>query len=387
MSRLFPLDVVFDIAGEVVDVSARNRILEETAKTEIRLGRLDKALRAAEAAPNRKGVFRQLAIEAEKNNDIASLETILRRSIEFDSKSSALVGLLASSLLAKGNVEGALTILRCAEQPFEGDQAKYAFVAHLLERDRFDEARQLVESINAAEFRDWSLLAFAKRYASLARHSEAEAVLKRLTQPEKRAWALFEVGRCLLKPGEWFRRAATILETIDLVPANAEAATIQRRIIGKALWKAEEFEAGRQLLESSEAALSASEDPFRRLRARCFLAKTLRETGELDSVRNYLDVSSLTSASFSPLQQSELLQWLAEASGSDDDWTLAARRAAEEKDEQQRVRRLAEIVRRFSYSAKKSPPTGDPDVDAMLLSGEEFEEQYYSPFAVEGCNC
>ena len=398
MNRLSPLDAAIEAAESMVDVSARNRILEEAAKTQFRLGRLEDALGGLRNAPNEKTVLRRLAIDAVNRNDAESTSTILCRLIALDAESPPLAGRLAILLLGNGNVGGAMKVLRCTENPFEGGKDRYDFIVKLLEHDRFDDAQKLTEAFKDAEFRDWASLAFVKRYAALGRRTETEKAIGELSSQEKRAWAFFEgsrlfpnVGGCSGETGRpdltMLRRAGAILETTDVDKANAEAVAIQRRIVGKALWNAGEHEAARQLLESSEAALSIIEDSFRRLRARCFLAGTLRKIGELDSVRNYLNVSVRRAAEISPARRSELLQWLAEATGSTADWTHAVREAANERDETLRSRRIADILRRFSYTAEKTSPTGTPDLDAVLLSGEEFEEWYYSPFAVDGCGC
>ena len=382
-----PLDTALAAAGSMVDVLARNRILEEVAKARFRFGRLEDALRGIENALNEKTVLRQLAIDAVNKNDAESAAVILHRLIALDANATLLAGRLAASLLDNGKPEGAINIVRSVEQPFDGDRARYDFVVKLLAHDKFDDARKLTEAFKDAEFRDWIFLAFVKRYATLDLRTEVEKVVSEFSSQEKRAWAFLEAARRSPEPNEWLRRAGTILETLDIDKTNAEAVAIQRRIVGKSLWNADEREAARQLLESSESALAIIEDPFRRLRAHCFLAGVLRKIGEIDSVRSYLNVSVLRAASFTPTQRSELLQWLAEASGSVDDWTLAVREAAAEENDIPRSRRIVAVLRRFSYTAEKPVPTDDPDLDAVLLSGEEFEERYYSPFTVDGCDC
>ena len=382
-----PINTAIDAAGPSTTGSARNRILEEVAKTRFRLGQFENALRGIENAPNEKAVLRQLAIESVGQNSADQAVTILRRLTDLDPESAPLAGRLASSLLDNGNSDGALKIVQSVDMSFESDRSRHDFIAKLLEQDRFDDARKLMESLKDAELRDWTLLAFVKRYATLGRHTETEKVVDRFSSQEKQAWAFFEAGQCSPKPDEWLRRAGTIIEARDADETTAEAVAIQRRIVGKALWNAGEPEAARQLLESSEAALAIIKEPFRRFRAHCFLARVLQNIDELDSVRNYVDVSSLKAASFSPIQRSELLQWFAEASGIAVDWAHAVRAAAKETDETLRSRRIVDILRRFSYAAEKTSPTGDPDLDAVLLPGEEFEEHYYSPFTVNDCDC
>jgi len=387
MTPLSPLDAAIDIAGPMADVSARNRVLEEVAKARFRLGRLEDALNGLKNAPNEKAVLRQLAIDAVNKNDADSTATILRRLVALDAESAPLAGRLAASLLDRGKPEEALSVIRSVEQPFENDRTRYDFVAKLLEHDRFGDARKLTETFKDTAFCDWARLAWAKRLATLGRRTEVEKVIAEFSSLEKRAWAYLEAARCSPTLREFLRQAGTILETLEVDKTNAEAVAIQRRIIGKALWNVGEQESARQLLESSEAALSIIGDPFRRLRAHCFLAGVIRKIGVLDSVRNYLDIATLRTTAFTPTQRSELLQWLAEASGNADDWTLAVREAATEEDETLRSRRIVDILRRFSYTIDKPTPTGAPDLDAVLLSGEEFEERYYSPFTVDSCDC
>ena len=387
MNRRSPLDAAVEATGLMADGSARNRILEEVANVRFRLGHLEDALRGIENVPKEKAILRQLAIDAADKNDADSLLAILRRLIVLDAESVSLAGRLAMLLLDHGNSDGAMKIIGNIDQPFEGDRARYNCIVKFLEQNCFADARKLTETFKDVAYRDWAFLAFVKRYAVLGRFDEIEIVVNQLPTPEKRSWAFFEGSRQSDSPTKLLRRAATILETLDVDRANAESVTIQRRIVGKALWNADDPEAARQLLESAEVALSLIEEPFRRLRSQCFLAGVLRKVGELDSVRHYINISALTAATFTPIQQSELLQWLAEASGSTDDWTLAVQTAVGEKDETRRSRRIVDILRRFTNSFGKPSPTGDPAIDAALLSGEEFEEQYAGPFVIEGCDC
>ena len=365
-----PLEAAITATESMVDAAARNRILEEIAKSRFRLGHLADALRGIENMPNEKTVLRQLAIDAANKNDADSVSVILRRLIALDDGAAPLAGRLAMLLLDKKNPDGAMEIIGNIEQPFESDRARYDYIGKLLEHDRFDDAEKLTATFKDAAFRDWAVLTFAKRYVTLEHFDKVEATVARLSTTEKRAWAFLECSRLAPKQ-PYLCHAATILETLDVDKTNAEAVAIQRRIVGKALWNADDPEKARQLLESSEAALSLIETPFNRLRAQYFLARILRNIGEIDSVRRYLDISVLTATSLTPIQRSELLQWLAEASGNTDDWTLAVQAAADEKDEIRRSRRVVDVLRRLTHGNKQSA-TGDPDRDAILLSGEEF---------------
>ena len=387
MNRHSPLDAAIEATKTMVDVSAQHRILEEVAKVRFHSGRLEDALLGIVNLPSEKAILRQLAIDAANKNDADSVLTVLRCLIVLDPESASLAGRLATLLLDHGNSDGAMKIIRNIDQPFEGDRARYDCIVKFLERDRFDDVRKLTEAFKEVAFCDWVHLASIKRNAVLGRFDEVERIVNQLSTPEKRAWAFFESSRLSDPATTLLRRAAMVLATLDVDKVNAETVAVQRRIVGKALWNADETETARQLLESAEAALSLIENLFQRLRAQCFLAKVLRQVGELDSVRHYINVSTLTVALFTPRELSELLQWLAEASGQADDWTLAVQAAANDKDERRRSRRIVDILRRFAHSSEKPSPTGDPDLDAVLLSGEEFEERYASPFSIDGCNC
>jgi len=83
------------------------------------------------------------------------------------------------------------------------------------------------------------------------------------------------------------------------------------------------------------------------------------------------------------------LVWLAEA-GWGGGWAKAIEvLSAPEQGifEAERGERVAQILRRFVAHQQGVKSSGDPDEDAVKLSGENFETLYYSPFAVEDCGC
>jgi hypothetical protein len=190
---------------------------------------------------------------------------------------------------------------------------------------------------------------------------------------------------CLLRAGE-------ILETISIEPELAESLAIQSRILGKAAWKTGNSELGLRLLEWSETATAQISVPFQRFRAHYFLAKVLRELGQIFSVQEYLDSAQWQQLEMSGLDRSRIGVWAAEAEPENvlTAWSMAIRDAG--KPEQKsadisRAERIVEILRRFTFRNDKLPPSGEPERDAVHLSAEEFEEYYYSPFAIKDCNC
>ncbi len=382
-----PITAALNCADAIDGEAAKAALLETVATLQLRAGSLEDALQTAEKSPKKTALMRRLAIDATTANEANSLLAVLKNLVAADPEASPLAGRLAQSLLDNGNVDGALKIIREIKEPFEGERARYDFVAKLYDNDRFDEAATLTQSFKDPGFRDWANLALTQRLAKRERRDAAVRTVDLFPTPEKQAWACQELGRILSNGGDLLRRAATILETVVVKKENAEVVAIQRRILGNALVAADDSESARELFESSEAAIAAIVDPFRRFRAQCFLAKTLRKTGELDSVRNYVSMTAIDESRFAPLERSELLQWFAEASADDADWTLAVLEAAREKDETKQSRRIGAILQRFSSKDAASKPTGEPDQDAVLLAGVDFENHYFSPFAVEGCGC
>lgn len=399
-----PFETVRQAADSLANPLARSTLLAELAKAQVDAGAFDDALTTVDVIPNRmekRKILLHLALDAVRDGRRTDLFRLARRMLETDSQAGPVVGRLALDVLESGEVDAAMELLRIAETPFDSDRARYDFLGKLLPLtglEKLDDVQKFLDQFSAPDYRDWALLAFARRLAALGEWAEAEEWADSFSQPRRRSWALYELSR--MAEGErrkkLFERSAKILWTIPIESdgdsEDTEKQAIQLRILGKSALRDGFTDTGYSLLERAEAAAQAISVPIQRSRALLFLAKVLRESGLIDSVGTYLDASNWNRPNLPGIQCSRLLQWKAETERNKlDDWNASVREAARpeklETDEFPRVERLAELVRRFSFQHQKTEPTGRPDRDAMLLSAEEFEEYYFSPFAVDDCNC
>ncbi len=416
-----PLKAAADAALGMENPLARSALLGEVAKSQARLGFWDDVFESATKIPNRaekRGVLRDLALGCIESGGIEPLPRLLKAMVETDPASGPVVGRLAMSLM-DGDAPGAdrirmaLELLRLTSKPFESRRGVYDFLERLLAvgGEAFEEqARVILALLTDADFQDWGQLALMKSLARWTRWKEAEEIARKFTQPRRRSWAFLDLARSPDATDEdrihsCFGKSEEFLDEIEY-DENAdqrgvESLAAQYRILGKAAFTAGLTEAGSRILERAEAVAAMITSDLQRLKMQYFLARTLRELGLIDSVGNYLDKKSIRDAGLTGIDRSRVFQWSAEVGdlagprAGLSDWTEAVRQAAEKQaapnrfgdDEFNRAQRIAEIVRRFSMRNEKFEPTGDPDLDAVRLPGAEFEEHYYSPFAIDDCGC
>ncbi|MDR1140939.1 MAG: hypothetical protein LBL62_04540 [Planctomycetaceae bacterium] len=395
-----PFEVTLAAAELMSNPMAKSLVLAELAQAQVEAGLIDNAFVSINNIPNRsekRQILFRLAFRAVQENKTENLLRFVRAMIEVDPKSTPSVGRLAQSLLENGQLTKAMELVFLVEKPFDTERNRYDFVAkfiELAEKEQLDHIQLLLETFSDTDYRDWGNLALAKRLVLLEQLPEAQIIAESFSLPLRQSWAFFELSRltagknsnsCLLRAGE-------ILETISIEPELAESLAIQSRILGKAAWKTGNSELSLRLLEWSETATAQISVPFQRFRAHYFLAKVLRELGQILSVQEYLDSAQWRQLEMSGLDRSRIGVWAAEAEPENvlTAWSMAIRDAG--KPEQKsadisRAERIVEILRRFTFRNNKLPPSGEPEHDAVHLSAEEFEEYYYSPFAIKDCNC
>ncbi len=429
MDKQTPFDAALKAARNFSNPSARSLVLAELAKAQFASGMCDAALTTAAEIPNRaekKGVLLHLALECVQKNDTQKIMSLLpelvRRIVETDANSASVAGRLALSLLEleTPDIAAALSLLETVQNPFGTDRERYMFFEKLLEKpvtpvgvDRLDAARKLATTFTDENYRDWAVLGLATFSAKISDWPEAERLADQFSQPRRRSWAFFELARWAEKNGEaekcgkLLSRSADLLEAVVPDPESAssedaEAVATQLRIIGKFALSRGESELGERLLERCESTVSAIAPPMSRFRARYFLARVMWKLGLVGDVTEYIDSKAVWSEQLSGvqpgLQRSRVLQWLAEAKhlkNAESDWTVSIREAARAGEipgnDFPQAERIVEIVRRYEVerrgSGKSAVPQGDPVLDAVNLSSEEFEEYYFSPFAIDDCGC
>ncbi|MDR1963993.1 MAG: hypothetical protein LBQ50_09465 [Planctomycetaceae bacterium] len=379
---------------------AKSQVLTELAQAQFDAGLIEEALSVIGKIPNRNekrhALFR-LSLRAVQENKTEHLFRFVQMMIEVDPKSMPSAGRLAHSLLETGNLAKAMKLVRMIENPFDSERNRYDFIAkfiELAEKEQLDNARLFLETFLDTDYRDWGSLALAKRFAFLGQWAEAEKIAESFSFPQRQSWAFYELSR--LATGEkrtlFLVRAGEILETISIEPELAESMAIQSRILGKTALKTGNTEFGNRLLEWSEAAATQISVPIRCFRAQYFLAKVLREMGQIHSVQEYLDSEKWRQLNISGLDRSRIGVWLAETEPVNDltAWIAAIRDAGQTEKETAdiiRAERIVEILKRFSFRDKNMPPSGEPEQDAFRLSAEEFEEYYFSAFTIQDCHC
>ncbi|MDR3198284.1 MAG: hypothetical protein LBU34_10500 [Planctomycetaceae bacterium] len=395
-----PFDAALAAAESMSNPIAKSLVLAELTQAQAEAGLIDDAFASIDIIPNysekRQALFR-LAFRAVQENKTENLLRFIRTMVEVDPKSMSSVGRLAQLLLENGNLVKAMELVRAVEKPFDSELNRYNFVAkfvELAEKEQLDNARLFLETFSDTDYRDWGNLALAKRFMLLKQLQEARTIAESFSFPLRQSWAFFELSR--LTTGKTHDlllcRAGKILETISVESESAESLAIQSRILGKTALKTGNTELGLRLLEWSETAAAQISVPIQRFRAQYFLAKVLRELGQIHSVQEYLDSAKWMQLEISGLDRSRIGVWVAEAEPENilTIWSIAIQDAG--KPEQKsadilRAERIAEILRRFIFRNNKNPPSGEPEHDVVNLSAEEFEEYYYSPFAIKGCNC
>jgi hypothetical protein len=398
------MNTLFEVTLAATDLMsnpmAKSLVLAELAQAQAETGLIDDALVSINNIPNRsekrQTLFR-LAFRAVQENKTEHLLRIVRIMIEVDPKSSPSVGRLAQTLLENNNPVTAMELVKSVEKPFDSDQNRYDFIVkfiELTEKEQLENARLFLKTFSDTDYRDWGNLALAKRFAVLERWSEAQKIAESFSLPLRQSWTFFELSRLATEKNkeELLLRAGEIIETIPIEPESAESLTIQSRILGKTALKTGNTELGIRLLEWSETAAAQISVPIQRFRAEYFLAKVLREHGLIPSVREYLDSETWKQSNMSGLDRSRIGVWVAEAEPANDltAWSVAIQDAGKSEQETAdivRAERIVEILKRFTFRNNKLPPSGEPERDAVNLTAEEFEEYYYSAFAIKNCNC
>ncbi|MDR0871079.1 MAG: hypothetical protein LBN39_09845 [Planctomycetaceae bacterium] len=393
-----PLTIAAEAAEQFSNPLAKSAILAAVAEAHFAAEQFDEMFAAADAVPNRaekKGLLVNLASDYTNVKPFLPNKVILKiisALIKLDAKNESAAGRFALTLLDKENVDAALALINSVKKPFDSHKSRYDFTAKLLEiggEKHVPAALNLLKTFEDADYRDWASLALCKSYVQWKMPDEAVKIAEAFFQPLRRSWAFFELSQMVPngKKAALLKKSGTVLESFPVDKDNAEKAARQMRIIGKALYNAGETESGLQLLEQSEAAAAKIPEPMQRFKIRLLLAKVLRELGQIDSVQNYIGTKPLTGTEFNGIQRSELLQWFAEASPKEDEvkiWNSAVRTAAatEEKETNEfpRAEQIVEIVRNFSARQNHKPAADIPGT-------EEFDEYYFSPFAVTDCNC
>lgn len=409
-----PFKAALFAAKRFSNLQARSTLLVGLTKAQIQAGLLEDALETVALIPHqaeKRSVLLNLAWDAVQENRIDDLFSLTRAMLENDPTASVSVGRLAFSLLERrpSDPGKALELLRLTENPFETDRERYRFFEKLIEVGKQDcqsEVQGFAETFSDADYRDWGRLALMKALASWGNWKEAEDIAGVFSLLRRSSWAFLELSRIATEneqKRQYLRKSADLLESVPVDPESngpaIEPISVQYRILGKSIWDAGIETRGEELLEHCESVVAKIPDSFRRLRGQLFLAKILKEYGRLASVRDYVDYRTIFENEFNGIDRSRLIQWFAEAENSSKDesqWTLSVAEVGQRssntadffvQDEFAQAERITEIVHRFSLSQQNTKPVNDPKLDQLALSGEEFEEFYYSPFSIDDCGC
>jgi hypothetical protein len=399
------MNTLFEVTLAATDLMsnpmAKSLVLAELAQVQAETGLIDDAFMCIGNIPNRsekrQALFR-LAFRAVQENKTAHLLRIVQMMVEVDPKSSPSVGRLAQTLLENDNIVMAMELIQNVEQPFDSDRNRYDFIAKFIElakqQQELENAQRFLETFSDTDYRDWGNLALAKRFAELQQWSEAQKIAESFSLPLRQSWALFELSRLTTedRKEKLLLQSGEIIETIAMESESAESLSIQSRILGKNALKSGMTELGVRLLEWSETAAAQIPVPIQRFRAEYFLAKVLREYGLIHSIREYLDPEKWKQSKMSGLDQSRIGVWVAEAEPTNNltAWSVAIQEAGKPERETAdivRAERIVEILKRFTFRNSNQPPSGEPEHDSVNLTAEEFEEYYYSAFAIKNCNC
>lgn len=417
-----PFQEALAAAKKFSNPQAQSTLFFELAKAQIQTGQLEDALETValiSRQTERRSTLLNIALDAVRENRIDDLLPICKSMLENDLHSASSIGRLALSLLenVSANPGKSMELIRLTDKPFETDRERYRFFEKLIEvgkKDFLNDIKDFPTTFSDSDYRDWGRLALMKALVSWDDWSEAESIADAFSLPRRSSWAFLELSRAAKeneKKSQYLHNSVKLLESVPIDPeSNASAIepiSVQYRILGKTAFNAgveadfenryEEF--AEELLERCEAVVAQITDSFRRLRAQLFLAKVLREQGRLASVRNYIDYRTLFQDEFNGMDRSRLIQWFVEAENSSNEesqWTLAIAEAGRKssnktdlfiQDEFSQAERIAEIVNRFALSKQKAKPVNDPKIDQIALSGEEFEEYYFSPFSIDDCGC
>jgi hypothetical protein len=403
-----------DVAGKLRTAAAGNGILSAVFAAQIDAGLIDDAFVTLTKIPSKSdqhSILLNTTINTINNNKTKFTTQLIKKLIEIDPESSVVAGRLARTLLDNNKPDIAIQIIKSTNNPFDSWRSRYEFAVKLLEFD-VAVASEIIETINDVDYRDWGGLALAQKITKNGNIDSAIKIVESFSSPLRRAWAFFELVKLADSAAELrlLTAAATILQTINIDNKNAESLSTSLRIIGKFAYNSGKSKnidddqntnstentiaimtIGENFLELSESAAVMISIPVQRLRAKLFLAGTLWELGLIDSADSYIDRREIENVDFNAIEQSKVWQWAAECDPRwESDWLRAVKAvsiAQRKSEELGLAERMSEVVRRFALRNIKLQPTGKPNDDSINLPARQFEEYYYSPFAVEDCEC
>jgi thioredoxin-like negative regulator of GroEL len=385
-----PFEPALKAAETMTDPKVKSALLTEIVRLQTAAGQFDAAIKTLQKIPERRAAllgadFRFLP--PEKTEPLAEL-------LQRDPQTAILTGRIALTMLESKNTASAWQLAETVKTPFGSDRERYDFLKAALPLttggEEWEKVLNLYQTFSDENDKSWAALAAAKHLVSREADTEAERLTDSMTLPIRRSWAYYEMFR-LTQSANHFKKAAEIIETITLPDKQDEIETLatQLRIFGRTAYQNGWKESGERLLEKGESAASQLKMPIPRCRLQCFLGKVLVELRLIASIHEYVPIAETLDSFSSGLDRSKLSVWLAEA-GWSGGWTAAMESAAQAErgvQESERADRITEILKRFLSHQKRAEPSGDPHEDSTLLSGEEFESFYFSPFAQTDCGC
>ncbi|MDR2346964.1 MAG: hypothetical protein LBE18_12960 [Planctomycetaceae bacterium] len=417
--------IATETAAKLKTPLASAGILTAVATAQIDSGLIDDAfstIKNFHAQSDKRSFLINAAINSSNNKNTDITLRLLRKLVEIDPESSIIAGRLAQTFLESNEPEAAVKIVWSIDNPFDSWKSRFEFAVKLMDFN-INESKRIIETINNADYRDWGELALAQRIIKTVNFNEVIKIIDRFSTPLRQAWACFELSKLLYSCSpdvlQALEKAESIFDNMNIDSKNAESIATALRIIGKFAYnsnKSDDFNQvkkdnvdiktnknmpdkngiaiaaiGEKFLELAETAVILIPTTLQRLRAKLFLAGTLVELGLIDNAKNYIDRRELENGELTAIEQSKIWQWAAESEPSwESDWiksVIAVSIAQRKLEELGLAERTAEVVRRFALRNNKKLPTGKPDDDTIYLSARQFEEYYYSPFAIEDCGC
>ena len=393
---LFPFEAAQRAAETLTDVRVKSQLLSELAQQQLSTKQFDAALQTFAAIPLPLERRVALLIADFQSFPPEKIEPLLQL-LKMDSQTNPLAGRLAIALLDAKNTAAAWKLVETDRNAFETDQQQYEFFEKILplaDAGDWEKILHLYRTVAPGMYQDWASLALIKYLAERQRADEAERFIDRLSSSLRCAWAYWLIYRA--SPAEqaehYFDKAIATAEDINITQDDAatmENLAVMLRIFGRNAFENDRRELGERLLEQSEAAAAALTLPIQRYRLQCFLGKVLIDLGRIESIREYLPINTMLESLSSALNRSRVSVWLAEA-GWSEGWTYAAEIMATPErgtDESDRVRQIADVLKRFVSHHQGLGVSGDPSEDSVRISGEEFETLYFDPFAEWDCGC
>ncbi|MDR2763102.1 MAG: hypothetical protein LBB88_10900 [Planctomycetaceae bacterium] len=405
--------IAIEAAFKLKTPMASAGILNAVASAQLDAGLLDDAFITIDkfsVFSERRSFLLNSAINAANKKESEKVFCLLQKLIEIDPESSAVAGRLAQMFLENNEFETAIKIVKSIKNPFDSWRSRFEFAVNVLEFN-IDAAREIIETIKDVDYRDWGELAFAQRIIKTGDFNAAIKTIDRFSTSLRRAWSCFELSKLSVRGSaeelRLFELAESIFDSIDVDSKNAESIAIALRIIGKFAYNSGSLTEkkndsttqngvaikaiGERFLELSESSITLIPATVQRLRAKLFLTGDLLELRLIDGAKNYIDRRELENDEFNAIDQSKIWQWSAESDPRcESDWTKAVKAvsfAQRKSEELGFAERMSEIIRRFALRNCKFQPCGKPEEDSRNLSARLFEEHYYSPFAIENCEC